>query len=119
MKMNLSPKPEIIKLERAPIKSSRRNKYEALVAEMFSMAGIQMNGARPFDIIVKNQAFYKRILADGTLGLGESYMDGWWDCEKIDEMIYHLVRANLQNKLNKNPKFIFYALKARVFNSQT
>jgi len=31
------------------------------------------------DITVHNEAFYGRILKDQSLGLGESYVEGWWD----------------------------------------
>lgn len=35
-------------------------------------------------LIVKNPGFYKRVMREGSLGFGESYMDGWWDAEKND-----------------------------------
>ncbi|MDP7467228.1 MAG: cyclopropane fatty acyl phospholipid synthase [Candidatus Woesearchaeota archaeon] len=31
----------------------------------------------------------------GTIALGESYMDGWWDCEAIDQFIYRLLKAKV------------------------
>jgi cyclopropane-fatty-acyl-phospholipid synthase len=67
--------------------------FERKVTELFSLAGVQINGSEPFDIQVHNQDFFRRFLTDGRLGLGESYMDGWWDCEKIDEMLYRLITA--------------------------
>lgn len=51
--------------------------------ELLSRAGIAINGSAPADIRVKNPIF-KRVLQEGSLGLGESYMDGWWECDRLD-----------------------------------
>jgi cyclopropane-fatty-acyl-phospholipid synthase len=32
---------------------------------------------------------------EGLLGAGESYMDGWWDCEALDEMVTRVLRADI------------------------
>lgn len=34
-------------------------------------------------------------MAQGSLGLGESYMEGEWDSESIDELFHHLLNAQL------------------------
>lgn len=52
--------------------------------ELLSRAGIAINGPAPADIRVKNPDFFKRVLQEGSLGLGESYMDGWWECDRLD-----------------------------------
>ena len=79
-------------------------KYESLVKELLSLAGIEINGSNPWDIQVHDEKFYKRAVTEVELGLGESYMDGWWDVEKLDEMIYRIIRADLQNKVKSNFK---------------
>ncbi|MGE5300433.1 MAG: cyclopropane-fatty-acyl-phospholipid synthase, partial [Acidobacteriota bacterium] len=55
-----------------------------VVEEILAPAGIAINGNRPWDIQIKNENFDRRILKDGSLGLGEAYMEGWWDCENLD-----------------------------------
>src|SRR5204862_411992 len=50
-------------------------------------AGITVGGDKPWDIQVHDERAYARVLSDGTLGVGESYVEGWWDCEALDEMI--------------------------------
>lgn len=79
-------------------------KYESLLKNLFSLAGIEVNGSNPWDIQVHDERFYKRVITEVELGLGESYMDGWWDVEKLDEMICRIIRADLQNKLKRNLK---------------
>ncbi|MFV1957537.1 MAG: cyclopropane-fatty-acyl-phospholipid synthase, partial [bacterium] len=53
--------------------------------KLLDQAGIRINGDQPWDIHVHNEKFYGRVLGRGTLGLGESYMDGWWDSDALDE----------------------------------
>lgn len=79
-------------------------KYESLLKNLFALAGIEVNGSNPWDIQVHDQRFYKRVITEVELGLGESYMDGWWDVEKLDQMICRIIRADLQNKLKRNLK---------------
>lgn len=77
-----------------------------IVKNLFNEAGIIIGGPNPWDIHVHNQGFYKRVMREGSLGLGESYMDGWWDCERIDEFIYRLVKADVHWKI-LNPLLLF------------
>ena len=51
-----------------------------IVADLLAAAGITLNGSAPHDVQVTNDDFYKRVLQEGTLGLGEAYMDDWWHC---------------------------------------
>jgi len=60
------------------------NHLKTIIEDLLSQAGITINGHQPYDIQVYNQQLYSRIIQQGSLGLGESYMDGWWDCERLD-----------------------------------
>ncbi|OHB19096.1 MAG: cyclopropane-fatty-acyl-phospholipid synthase [Parcubacteria group bacterium RIFCSPHIGHO2_01_FULL_47_10b] len=71
------------------------------VANIFAFADVKINGGRPWDIIVHNDRFYKRVLGGGLLGLGESYMDKDWDCKDLPEMVYRSLLADLETKVNK------------------
>ena len=82
-------------------------KYKQLAANLLNLAGIQINGDKPWDIQVKDERFFKRAITEGELGIGESYMDGWWDAEKLDELIYRIIRNDLQNKVKHNLKIAF------------
>ncbi|MBS3174875.1 cyclopropane fatty acyl phospholipid synthase [Candidatus Woesearchaeota archaeon] len=86
--------------------------------ELLSLADIKINGKRASDLKIYNEKFYQRVFAEGSLGFGESYMDGWWDCKEIDEMINKVFLAQL-NKKFISPLMILAAAKARVINMQT
>ncbi len=93
--------------------------YKKIVSGLLSSAGIEINGSQPWDIHVHNEKFYKRVLTQGELGLGESYMDGWWDAEKPDEFIYKVLSSHLEKKIKLNiPLFMVY-LRSIVFNMQS
>ncbi|UMX78877.1 hypothetical protein MJ575_16610 [Klebsiella pneumoniae] len=65
------------------------------------MPGIEINGSAPSDLRVKNPLFFKRVLQEGSLGLGrESYMDGWWECERLDIFFHKVLRAGLEKQLH-------------------
>jgi cyclopropane-fatty-acyl-phospholipid synthase len=58
-------------------------RHEATVRSLLDLAGIEINGGQPWDMQVNDERFYHRVMADAHLGLGESYMDGWWDCDEL------------------------------------
>lgn len=58
--------------------------WSRIVSELLGRAGITINGSSPSDPRVKHPDFCKRVLREGSLGTGESYMDGWWECERLD-----------------------------------
>jgi len=89
------------------------------VEQILSLSGIKINGDNPWDIRITNNAFYRRVLNQRSLGLGESYMDGWWDCEKLDEFFYHLLRSRIESKLRNNWRLLLRILLAKVFNMQS
>lgn len=99
--------------------SIQDNQWYRIANEMLSMAGIEINGSRPFDIQVKNPDFFKRVLQEGSLGLGESYMDGWWECERLDIFFQHVVRAGLEKKLPRHLKDTLRIAAARLTNLQS
>jgi cyclopropane-fatty-acyl-phospholipid synthase len=92
---------------------------ETILRELFSLGGIQVNGNNPWDIQVHDPRFYERILRETSLGLGESYMEGWWDCEALDQFITHVLLANLDQMVKGDWKIALHAAKTRLFNMQT
>jgi cyclopropane-fatty-acyl-phospholipid synthase len=91
---------------------------QILVTNLLGQAGISVNGQNPWDIQIKDDRFYQRVLSDEILGLGESYMDGWWECEALDEFINKILRARLEQKIKGNWKTAWYVLKTRFLNRQ-
>ena len=64
----------------------RGSRFRRRVSELLAEADVAIDGDRPWDIRVHDDRLYARALADGSLGIGEAYMNGWWDCERVDEL---------------------------------
>lgn len=94
-------------------KRTLRKKVERLL----SFADVEIDGNRPWDLHIHNNKFYSRVLVTGSLGLGESYMDGWWDCERVDEFIHKILTADLGPKIKPWTEY-FESLRARLYNLQ-
>lgn len=75
--------------------SALRNRIEQLL----SLADVHLEGDRPWDPHVHDERFHARVLAQGSLGLGESYMDGWWTVPSLDGFLYRLLTAELDRKV--------------------
>ena len=93
-------------------------KAKKVVTDLFSGAGISVNGKKPWDIQVHNDRFYQRVLSEVELGFGESYMDGWWDCEAMDELANKIFKGKLDKKIRGNWKLSLFALNTKLFNRQ-
>ncbi|MDT9546833.1 MAG: cyclopropane fatty acyl phospholipid synthase [Chlorobium phaeovibrioides] len=84
---------------------------------LLATAGVTIDGPEPWDISIHDKRFYRRVLTEGHLGVGESYMDGWWDCPSLDEFFYMVLRAGLEEKVSGVPRML-NALAGRLVNLQ-
>lgn len=75
---------------------------EATVRNLLKEAGVEVYGHNPWDIQVKDSRFYERVLRETSLGLGESYVDGWWEVESLDGLIERMLRAGLEKRVTGN-----------------
>ena len=87
------------------------------VVSLLKEADILVNGSRPWDLQVHDERVFDRTLAHGSLGFGESYMDGWWDCEAIDQMLTRIFASNIDKQV-RNWRTLAYVLAARTRNAQ-
>ena len=90
-----------------------------IVTKVYKDAGVTMNGKQSYDIQVKNENFYLRSAHEKSLGLGESYMDGWWDCERLDEFFARVLEAGTYQKMLYLPDRIAHYIQFDLFNLQT
>ena len=82
----------------------KKSAIQESAQKLFDHAGVRFNGDNPWDIQVHNTGAYARILKGGSLGLGESYIDGWWDCEQMDVLFDKVIGARLSSKLDTMAK---------------
>lgn len=114
--MRNSSRASLMNEHRSPAAPYRRD--VAALAALLARADVRLDGPRPWDLQLHQPRAAQRILAGGNLGLGESYMDGDWDCERLDELIHRLLRARLHRSV-RSPHLLWAALRARLFNLQS
>ncbi len=86
----------------------------------FRIGKIEINGKKPIDIQVHSERdFYIRVCNNPSLGLGETYMEGHWDVESLDDMLYHIFKYEVYkqylNVINRAVNYLLF----QVCNLQT
>jgi cyclopropane-fatty-acyl-phospholipid synthase len=89
-----------------------------IVENLLALAGVRINGDNPYDIQVHSKSLYGRLLRNAFFELGETYMDGLWDCEALDEFITRVLTAKLDQKVSLHFKTALLAAKSVLFNAQ-
>ncbi len=87
------------------------------INKLLEAADVRIDGDRPWDIQIHDDRLYHRVLAHGSLGLGEAYMDGWWDCRRLDQFFYRVLSVELDEEIQPWTA-VLRALVARLVNFQ-
>jgi cyclopropane-fatty-acyl-phospholipid synthase len=92
---------------------------QQIIEHLLQDTGVKINGPDPWDMQIHDERSYNRILSGGSLGLGEAFVEGWWDCRALDEFFFKVLGKQLDKRLPFNLNALFQVLKARLFNQQT
>lgn len=76
---------------------------KSILTSFAKKAGVTVNGSSPWDIQVHDERFYSRVFKGGSLALGESYMDGWWDCDDLAEFFTKITKDGEHSSFVKHP----------------
>lgn len=90
-----------------------------MLKEMLREVGITINGDKPYDIKVHDNRFYSAVITNQSMGAGESYMKGWWDCDQLDELFYRVCKHKLYDQIYSVWKLNLRYLKNSLINQQT
>jgi cyclopropane-fatty-acyl-phospholipid synthase len=90
-----------------------------LFRDVLAQAGVTIGGTQPWDIQIHDERVWMRLLRDGTLGAGESYVEGWWDTPALDQFIDRILRARFTDTLRDNWTLVAHAVRARILNLQS
>lgn len=92
---------------------SAKQKIQRLLAS----ADVAVGGNRPWDIQVHDQRAYKCVLSRGTLGMGEAYMDGWWDANDLAAFVCHVAGSDIEKRILQTG-VLLQAITSHIFNMQ-
>ena len=87
------------------------------VESLLDGTGVHIDGDLPSDMQVRDGRLYARAIAHGSLGLGEAYMDGWWEADNLDEFLYRLLRAHIDEQIGNLEDTALY-LRSTLLNLQ-
>ena len=90
-----------------------------LIESILKKADVTIGGTRPQDITVRDERLYGRVLRSGSLGLGEAYLDGWWDGNELDAFFEKVLAAHLDRAVEKNLATALVVARAFLFNMQS
>lgn len=82
-------------------------------------AQVPVNTDERMSLRVHNERLWDRILHQRQLGFAESYMDGWWDCDAIDEMLTRLLSIDVLSILKPSLALAGRVAKSSLLNRQT
>jgi cyclopropane-fatty-acyl-phospholipid synthase len=99
------------------LSQSHSSRLRRTLEDLLDGCGVQINGNNPWDIRVFNEDFYARVLHQGSLGFGESYMERWWDVGDLEELIYRLLKARLDERV-RTWRDVLAFLSAALLNRQ-
>lgn len=85
---------------------------------LFGEADIALHGARPWDLRVHDKRFFRRVLLHGSVGFGESYMEGWWDCAALDQLSARIYSKRVDDKFT-SWIHLLNAAKSKLVNLQS
>lgn len=91
----------------------------AFCEQLLKKADVQIGDSRPQDITVHDERLFNRVIRHGSLGLGEAYMDGWWDANRLDEFFNTVLSEHLDQKIRANLTSFWTVAKAYFLNLQS
>lgn len=89
------------------------------VRELLLSASINIDDKVSADVQINDNRFFKRVFSEGSLGLGESYMEGWWDCQSLDVFLYKLLKSDIETKIKKDVHLLSLLFASKLINRQT
>ncbi len=92
---------------------------QRMLQKMLDEIDVTINGKKPYDIKVHDKRMYTKLFKDKSIGAGDAYVEGMWDCEKLDELFFRICRNKLYNKIYSPFSETLYSLKNSVINQQT
>jgi cyclopropane-fatty-acyl-phospholipid synthase len=92
--------------------------FKLQIERLLDGTDVRIDGSRSWDIKVHSEKLYRRVISQGSIGLGEAYMDGWWDCDKLDEFFHRILSIGLDEKV-RNWKIFIQHLRASFLNLQS
>lgn len=84
-----------------------------------SRLNIPLNSDGPAAVHVLNDAFYDQAVPRGVEGILDAYVEGWWDCPRLDELTAKVLAYDPDLPASGRLSLFVGKLAARLFNRQS
>ncbi len=107
-------------LQRRPwLRTKETSRAEQCFGDILALADVRIDGDRPWDMRMNDRRVAERVLGGGSVALGESYMEGGWDCEQLDQFFSRVISAQIEEKVGISLCALWLAVKSRASNMQS
>jgi cyclopropane-fatty-acyl-phospholipid synthase len=96
-----------------------KNPLRSVYNLLLERADVRLDGDRPWDPRIHDERVFRRVALDGSVGLGEAYVDGWWSTDDLEELARRLASARLERVTEWLPRGLAQNAAAIVSNQQT
>ncbi len=86
------------------------------IEDILEPSGVNLDGGNPWDLRISDERMFQRVIREGSLGLGESYIDGWWDCDRLDELFARVMPTKAEERIRKHGKMLLEIIGATLVN---
>ena len=90
-----------------------------LAQRLLGNVGVTIDGTEPWSLKVHDERLWDRVIAQRQLGFGEAYMDGWWDCEQMDEMLTRIIAGDVLREITPSLRVVAQVVRSNLVNFQT
>jgi cyclopropane-fatty-acyl-phospholipid synthase len=97
---------------------SSENRWTATVKTHLETVDVRVDGGRPWDIRVNDSRFFRRLITRGFVGLGDAFVDGWWDCDALDQLFDRCIRGGLTDRVPLTLCGLWEYVRQSLFNQQ-
>lgn len=91
----------------------------AFLIDLLGEAGVEVNGDHPWDVQVVDGRVGSHVARRGMTGLGEAYVEGWWECAALDQFFERIMRAGLPTRMRRHPRVLLTFMRNEVMNVQS
>ena len=94
----------------------------AHIRSILSAADVQIDGERPWDLQVHHpEQLWPAVLRQGSLGFGNAYVAGVWDCPCLDQLFTRLLLARADERLagGSRRRQLLQGLREQLVNLQS
>jgi cyclopropane-fatty-acyl-phospholipid synthase len=89
----------------------------ARIERLLEGSGVALDGTEPWDIRVVDPRMFARTLAQGSLGFGDAYVDGWWNTDDLPGCLERLILHGADRRSGRKLRRVL-AARHRLWNVQ-